>query len=492
MAKKQSKVKPKSKGVMPSRRGMHNAIAKHWKKIKHKRLQEKKVNQSQSNLSKISYMMPNLKEMYPHQVQALKDKNRFQVLVWHRRARKTTTAIEKLKLQAHYKKAVYWLIFPTYNEAKEAVWKDPNMLFRIIPQDLIEKTNEMELTVYLKCGSIICLKGADTPERLLGAGPFGVVMDEFAEMKYETWSRVVQPIIRANGGWTWFIGTPKGKNHLYQHYLKGQEKNPEWKSWLLKASQSGVIPQEQLERAKKDMPAGLYNQEFECDFLEGAGAVFRNVKDVATAKPKEPVKDHIYVIGIDLAKHQDYTVLAVYDRATNAQVYQDRFQTIEWPFQKKRIIAVAKHYNHALVPLDATGIGDPIADDLLRAGVAVEPYKMTNQSKKDLVEKLSIWIEQKKIKILPIETTINELENFSYEIGLTGRVIYGAPEGFNDDTVIAHALAVWSLQPLYKDEKKEKVLTPIQRSFRKAVKEHVAEEEGEILEKDWREWMEEG
>ena len=53
-----------------------------------------------------------------HQLEILNDKTRFKVLIWHRRARKTTTAITELAIQALFKKGVYWHIFPTYAEAK--------------------------------------------------------------------------------------------------------------------------------------------------------------------------------------------------------------------------------------------------------------------------------------------------------------------------------------------------------------------------------------
>ena len=180
------------------------------------------------------------------------------------------------------------------------------------------------------------LKGANEPDTLRGSGPLGVVFDEFAKMKYEAWG-IVEPILRANGGWAWFVGTPKGKNHLFQLYTRGQEGQKEWISGLLKASQSGIIEQEQLEASRQTMRQALYNQEWECEFLEGEGSVFRGVREVAGATPEEPKDGHIYVVGVDLAKYRDFTVIAVYDRATNEQVYQDRFQTIEWPFQKKRI-----------------------------------------------------------------------------------------------------------------------------------------------------------
>ena len=360
------------------------------------------------------------------------------------------------------------------------------MLFRIIPHELVARQNEIELTLYLHSGSIICLKGANQPDTLRGAGPYGVVFDEFATMKYEAWG-IIEPVLRANGGWAWFIGTPKGKNSLYRHWLRGQEGHFEWKSWLMKASQSGIIPADQLEESRKTMRQALFNQEWECDFLEGEGSVFRGVREIAISRPSAPLSGHLYVMGVDLAKHIDWTVITVYDRKTNEQVYQDRFQTIEWPFQKKKIKAIADHYNHALIVLDATGVGDPIADDLARVGLAVEPFKITEQSKKELIEKLSIWIEQKKIKILPIEESINELENFSYEIGLTGRIRYGAPEGFNDDIVNAHALAVWALNPLMK-EVSEKSKSLIRQSYERQLKQRLLEDNVEISREQWDEW----
>jgi hypothetical protein len=367
--------------------------------------------------------------------------------------------------QALLVKGIYWHIFPTFAEAKNAIWLDPNMLFGIIPPQVIANKNQSELSITLVNGSIIKLMGSDNPDRLRGAGPLGLILDEYDTMKDNVWS-ILQPILRQNGGWAWFVGTPKGKQKLYELYNLGQSGNPEWRSWLLKASTSGVIDTDQLENAKSTMSQALYNQEFECDFLEGESSVFRGVRDVCTAVPQKPKAGHLYVMGVDLAKHQDYTVITVYDRGTNAQVYQDRFNTIEWTFQKKRIISVANHYNDALIYIDATGIGDPIADDLNRAGASIEPIKITNTLKKEMVEKLSIWIERGLVKMLNIPETLIEFDNFSYEISQNGIIRYNAPVGFHDDIVIAHCLAVQGLYPLSKNEE-QKEKTPVQEYFEK-------------------------
>ena len=82
------------------------------------------------------------------------------------------------------------------------------MLFNIIPNELVSEINQTDLVVKFKNGSLYQLKGSDDPDALRGPNPFGVVFDEFDTQKQEGWG-VVEPIIRANGGWVWFIGTPQ-------------------------------------------------------------------------------------------------------------------------------------------------------------------------------------------------------------------------------------------------------------------------------------------
>jgi hypothetical protein len=76
-------------------------------------------------------------------------------------------------------------------------------------------------------------------------------------------------------------------------------------------------------------------------------------------------------------------------------------------------------------------------------GVQVEGYKFTNASKKDLVENLSIAIENKNISYPDIPVLLSELGLFGYKISPAGVTSYSAPEGYHDDCVIALALAAW-------------------------------------------------
>jgi hypothetical protein len=60
-----------------------------------------------------------------------------------------------------------------------------------------------------------------------------------------------------------------------------------------------------------------------------------------------------------------------------------------------------------------------------------------------------------------------EFDNFSYVIGPSGRIFYQAREGYHDDIVLSHALAVWNLQPLIIKPKIEE-MTSVRQSYLRA------------------------
>ena len=190
------------------------------------------------------------------------------------------------------------------------------------------------------------------------------------------------------------------------------------------------------------LPVDVFEQEYLAKFLENQAGVFRNVAARIGAKPSAPVPGRTYVAGLDLARTTDFTVLSILDAETAAQVYLDRFNTLDWAIQKARIAAAVSQYN-ARVLVDATGVGDPIFEDLFRAGLDVAPYKFDAFSKKRLIEALMLGFDERRITLLDDPTQKNELESFEYEIGSSGMVRYSAPDGYHDDTVIALALAFW-------------------------------------------------
>ena len=309
--------------------------------------------------------------------------------------------------------------------------------------------------------SYIDFRSADRPENIEGFGYDKAFLNEAGIiLKNEyLWNNAIRPMLWEYRPATVIGGTPKVGSHAFKELAdRGQDPSqPEYKFFRFSSFDNPYLDRESLEKEVLTMPENVRRQEVYAEFIEDAGAVFRKISNIMTARPMPPKPSSLYVMGVDLAKTQDWTVISVYDRTTNAQVYQDRFQQIDWNFQKQKISTIAKNYNDALILIDATGVGDPIVEDLIREGLAVEPYKFTNESKKQLIEKMVLYTEQGIISMIDIPDTISEFRSFTYDISTTGKLIYSAPQGFNDDIVMANCLAVWGLKPLIQAERvKEK------------------------------------
>jgi phage terminase large subunit-like protein len=106
-----------------------------------------------------------------------------------------------------------------------------------------------------------------------------------------------------------------------------------------------------------------------------------------------------------------------------------------------------KHSSQAVV--DATGVGDAFVEQLGRSGANIYPFKIqSNNIKRTLIEKLSMYIENGYIKYPNIPEIIDELNSFEYEITKNNNITYNAPNGKHDDIVIAMALAIQLINPI--------------------------------------------
>jgi hypothetical protein len=201
----------------------------------------------------------------PLQAEIHRKLKRFSVLVCHRRFGKTVLCINELidlALRNKQPRPRYAYLAPYYRQAKAATWDYLKAYTLPIPGT---EKNEAELRVDLPNGARIQLFGADNYDALRGIYLDGVVLDEYAQMPSKAWSEVIRPALTDRQGWAVFIGTPKGRNAFYELYAEAK-KNPDWYAALYRASETGVLPQSELEIAHQQMSPEEYEQEFECSF----------------------------------------------------------------------------------------------------------------------------------------------------------------------------------------------------------------------------------
>ena len=189
---------------------------------------------------------------------------RWSVIVAHRRCGKTVLCINDLiyrALMEDKEDGRYAYVAPYMSQAKTIAF---DYLLKY-SRPVMTKSNQAELWVELMNGARIRLFGADNPDTLLGLYLDGVVLDEYADMKPSIFGAVIRPLLADRKGWATFIGTPKGHNAFWEVYNNATQ-DKSWYVKVLRASQTGLLEQSELDDAAKTMTQDQYLQEFECDF----------------------------------------------------------------------------------------------------------------------------------------------------------------------------------------------------------------------------------
>lgn len=251
-------------------------------------------------------------------------------------------------------------VAPFRNQAKAIAWDYVKRYTAPVPG---VRYNESELTAFLPNGARIRLFGADNAEALRGLYFDGLIIDEVADVGRHVWQEVLRPALADRGGWCVFIGTPKGQDLFFELYMRGVEdmgrgamktddggrcrgehgeparrkvgdsegtgdgedvgagsrcsplREERWFSVLLRADETGVLADSELEALRGEMSDSQYRREFLCDFTAAADDVLIPLDGVLAAEKRSyRVADIAWapmVFGLDVARFgSDESVLA--------------------------------------------------------------------------------------------------------------------------------------------------------------------------------------
>ncbi len=219
---------------------------------------------------------------------------RFNVLVCHRRFGKTLFTIQMMlkgALTCPLPNPRFLYLAPLRSQSKVIAWDYVKEYARHIPG---VKFNEQELRADFPNGGRITLAGALDIDNLRGGYFDGVVLDEFAQMSPRVWSEVCRPAMsdRAPYSWAVFIGTPQGEDNSFYDIYQHAVQDDNWYAAMYKASETGLIDEDELADAKRSMTPSQYQQEFECSFsaaIQGAiyGDQIEKAKDRICSVPHD-------------------------------------------------------------------------------------------------------------------------------------------------------------------------------------------------------------
>ena len=226
-------------------------------------------------------------------INAVDEGVRFPLVPAGRRSGKTERFKRFLVKRANSIPGLYFAAAPTHDQAKKIFWKDLKdfCLSSVLPK----KPSESDRIIYLPNGSEIHVIGLDKPQRFEGVPWTGGGIDEFADIKSESWEANIYPALNTVNperpdyrAWCWLLGVPDGLNHYYDLCQKAEAgNNPNYKvfHWMTEE----IFP-EMAAEAKSIMSEKQYNQEFRAAFETAGGRIYSDYsKENHT---KEIIKPH--------------------------------------------------------------------------------------------------------------------------------------------------------------------------------------------------------
>lgn len=377
--------------------------------------------------------------------------------------------------------SVGWVVAPTYDQAEviyNRVVDKANLLAERYPTvEVKAKRRRLQVLMVhydrpkdqpgaqVKAVSEFRGKSADRPDNLRGATLDFVILDEAAMIPFNVWAEAIEPTLSVKDGWALIISTPKGLNWFYEFFLMGwrgeakpgipnaesSTKHPDFESFH--AASWEVWPERYdwyMER-RLYIPDLEFRQEYGAEFVSNSGSVFTGLDNLILLPyerrgtryvVEDPKEGHLYCIGADFGKNQDYSVFSVLDLDTGAVVCLERLNGISWSEQIKRLSELSSIYNNAYVVADTWGVGDALTEELENQGLNYVPMPVKSQLvKEQIISNLALMMEKGWVAVPGDKVILDELRNFRYYRTSTGAQVMRAYGRGHDDIVMSLALA---------------------------------------------------
>lgn len=306
---------------------------------------------------------------------------------------KSMFALQYTLFEALKKQGRYWIVLPTYRQAKDVYWNQ--YIKTSIPQELIKDMNQVDLTITLhyvndeKNGikhdtnlppSTIELKGSDKADLLRGARVNGFVFDEYAYHDPNAWPLIFEPMLLVSKGWALFISTPNGFNHWYDTCNKAQT-NEKWFYSHATPYDNPYITNEEIDRIRLDRGEDEFAQEYMAEFRKMEGLVYKEFdRKVHVVTPGDIPTVGTNVIGIDFGYQNPTAAICVrIDYDGNWWVFDEYYERHRTTPEIARVLKEKMSANNYSVVVGDSAAAEHIAN-LAAQGIPIVPVNKTKDS----------------------------------------------------------------------------------------------------------------
>ena len=389
----------------------------------------------------------------PKQAEAIKNKSRYKVLNFGRRAGKTTLLAQEAlgtSLTINNAKTTYYA--QTFGDARDIAWD----IFLGAFQGAVIKKNEtlLELTLKnLKGGtSKVNLKGWEsvvTAEKGRGTENDLILIDEVAFLRGFThyWESVLDPTLLTTKGRAVFSSTPNGFNDFYELSNQAQRRE-DWFYLHATAYDNPFNDKAWLDKKREELPEDVFSQEYLADFRKKSGLVIPEFSREKHLYEELPVGDYEKLAGVDFGYVHPCAVMEIHWNGEKLYVEDEWYKTGRTDAQ---IVEYAASCDFRAVYPDPENAGG--IEELRRGGVNVREVKKGKGSIVAGVQMIrELFISKRLFINKRCVNLIAELEIYSYEEDSKKEV----PKKENDHAIDAIRYVILSLFP--KIDKQRKIL----------------------------------
>jgi hypothetical protein len=207
-----------------------------------------------------------------------------------------------------------------------------------------------------------------------------------------------------------------------------------------------------------------YPEDIQTCFISQDGtSVFRGVRAVAdhlAISYADYIKVHPdarFIMGVDWGRDNDWSVFTVMDATTWTVVAVERYRHIDWPIQRAYLKTLYNDWHCEKAIVERNSAGDPNISELRREDILVQPFNTTHLTKKQVIDNLTLAIEEKDIHLLKehlsqrddvANIVIGELMAYQTKKLPGGDYKYEASSGQHDDCVMSLALALYGCRQM--------------------------------------------
>jgi hypothetical protein len=325
------------------------------------------------------------------------------------------------------------LVQKLYTEIKHALRKTPVVKSA--------KAQKGQTEIIFINESRILFKSANSENNLRGESVDVLILDEAAFIKQDTFETILLPFLNVRGKKCFLASTPRGKNWLYDYYIRGNtEQYPQYKSFKCSSYENPYANKDLLDLFKQTLSPKKFEQEILAEFVDSA-ALFTNLDEtLVLVKQHEPMPNEKYWAGIDIGLLNDRSVVSIINQDGHL-VNQIVYEKTTTPKLIESIVNVNNKWNFQNILIEVNGQGLPIYQTLQTKLRNIEAFTTTSNSKQEIIDDLIYNFNMLNFKAINDAELRIELESFVFIQDAGQKIKYAAISGIHDDRVMSLAIA---------------------------------------------------